>query len=67
MLRVTWYLIESLTADGIPFDGKRYQPALERAHNTQDWDAYLHALRTYADAARAAYIAYQGLRPSCCV
>jgi len=61
MLRTTRYLVESLTGDGVPFDGKRYQLALDRARDAQDWDAYLYALRTYADAARAAYVDYSGL------
>ena len=58
MLRATLYLVESLTGDGIPFERKRYQPALDKAREAQDWDAYLHALGTYADAARATYVAY---------
>ena len=55
MLRATQYLVESLTGDGVPFDRKRYQPAIVRARDAQDWDAYLHSLMTYAEAARVAY------------
>jgi hypothetical protein len=54
-------LVESLTGDGVPFERKRYQPALDRAREAQDWEAYFHALGTYADAVRAAYVAYWGL------
>ena len=64
MLRATQHLVESLTGDGVPFDRKRYQPAIVRARDAQDWDAYLYALMTYAEAARVAYIDYWGLRPS---
>src|SRR4051794_3306209 len=48
ILRSTLYLVESLIGDGIPFERKRYQPALDRAREAQDWEAYLHALGTYA-------------------
>ena len=61
MLRATLYLVESLIGDGIPFERKRYRPALDRAREAYDWDAYLHALATYADEARAAYVTYCGL------
>ena len=61
MLKATQYLVQSLTSDGVPFDGRRYQPAIVRARDAQDWDAYLCALMTYANAARAAYIDYWGL------
>ena len=62
-LRATQYLVESLTGDGVPFDRKRYQPAIVRARDAQDWDAYLHALMAYAEAARVAYIDYVARRP----
>ena len=61
MLRATQYLVESLTGDGVPFDRKHYQPAIVRARDAQDWDAYLYALMMYAEAARVAYIDYSGL------
>ncbi len=64
MLRATQYLVESLTEDGVPFNIKRYQPALDRARDAQNWGAYLQALMTYAEAARDAYIDYWGCGPS---
>jgi hypothetical protein len=61
VLRATQYLVESLTGDVIPVERRLVTLALDRAREAQDWDAYLHALGTYADAARAAYVAYWGL------
>jgi hypothetical protein len=59
MLSATWYVVESLTAEGVPFDGKRCHAAIDKAHNTQDWGAYLYALKTYAYAAKDAYFDYR--------